>query len=234
MRRLAERLGVKAPSLYKHLDGKEELEAALIAVGLEDVSSVLAGAARASATDPLAAIARAYREFARARPHLYRLITERPLPATAYRQGSRPEPRLRSSKPPAARTVPGRSGHSRTAWSISSCSSRFPPGADLDAAWREGIAAFGTAAPPAPPARTVRAVASRPRLDRGLPRALARPAIGDRQPPVAAERLRPELHARRRLAALVLGAVDERDCPLDDVRVEAVRRELLLERSSST
>ena len=30
MRRLADRLGIKAPSLYKHLPGKQALEAALI------------------------------------------------------------------------------------------------------------------------------------------------------------------------------------------------------------
>jgi hypothetical protein len=33
------------------------------------------------------------------------------------------------------------------------------------------------------------------------------PAVRDRRAPVAAERLRPQLHTRRRLAALVLGAV---------------------------
>ena len=43
------------------------------------------------------------------------------------------------------------------------------------------------------------------------------PAVRDRRPAVAAERLRPQLHARRRLAALVLGPVDERDDLLDDV-----------------
>ena len=79
MRRLADRLGVKAPSLYKHLAGKDDLEAALIAVGLEQVASVLGDAAR-GAPDPLAAIAAAYRGFAHAHPHLYRLLTERPLP----------------------------------------------------------------------------------------------------------------------------------------------------------
>ena len=55
MRRLADRLGVKAPSLYKHLAGKEDLEAALMAVGLEQVASVLGDASR-GAPDPLAAI----------------------------------------------------------------------------------------------------------------------------------------------------------------------------------
>src|SRR5207302_4341775 len=42
---------------------------------------------------------------------------------------------------------------------------------------------------------------------------LASPAVRDRRPAVAAERLRPQLHARRSLAALVLGAVDHCDRP---------------------
>src|SRR5919106_2356675 len=50
------------------------------------------------------------------------------------------------------------------------------------------------------------------------------PAIRDRRPPVAAERLRAQLHARRRLAALVLGTVDQRDHLLDDVVVELLEQ----------
>ena len=48
-------------------------------------------------------------------------------------------------------------------------------------------------------------------------------AIRDRRAPVTSERLRPQLHARRRLPALVLGAVDERDGPLDHRGVELRR-----------
>ena len=36
MRRLAERLGIRAPSLYKHLVDKQALESAVIALGFED------------------------------------------------------------------------------------------------------------------------------------------------------------------------------------------------------
>ena len=38
MRRLAERLGIRAPSLYKHLPDKAALEAAIIATGLEEAA----------------------------------------------------------------------------------------------------------------------------------------------------------------------------------------------------
>ena len=53
-------------------------------------------------------------------------------------------------------------------------------------------------------------------------RRLAAPAVRDRRAAVAAERLRPKLDSGRRLAALVLGAVDHRHRALDDVAVEAV------------
>ena len=39
MRRLAEQLGIKAPSLYKHLPDKTALEAAIIATGLEEAAA---------------------------------------------------------------------------------------------------------------------------------------------------------------------------------------------------
>src|SRR6266545_1632501 len=61
----------------------------------------------------------------------------------------------------------------------------------------------------------------------GRRRDLAAPAVRDRRAAVAAERLRSQPHARGRLAALVLGAVDHRDRALDELGIEAVGRELL-------
>src|SRR6266542_3990387 len=55
----------------------------------------------------------------------------------------------------------------------------------------------------------------------------AAPAVRDRQAPVASEGLRAQLHAGRRLAALVLGAVDHREGVVDHVRIEAVRGQVL-------
>src|SRR5690606_34901467 len=52
------------------------------------------------------------------------------------------------------------------------------------------------------------------------------PAVGDGQAAVAAERESGDLGARRVLAALPLGAVDERDDLVDDLRVEPAREEL--------
>src|SRR5919202_999812 len=56
---------------------------------------------------------------------------------------------------------------------------------------------------------------------------LPAPAVGNRRSPVAAERLLPQADAGRRLSALVLGAVDQRDGALDDVGIEAVSAQLL-------
>jgi len=39
MRNLAQRLGIRAPSLYKHFPSEESVEAVLISIGFEEASS---------------------------------------------------------------------------------------------------------------------------------------------------------------------------------------------------
>ena len=46
MRRLADRLGIRAPSIYKHVSGKEELEAALVSDGFEALAAAFEEAVR--------------------------------------------------------------------------------------------------------------------------------------------------------------------------------------------
>ena len=41
MRRLAEAMGIRAPSLYKHVESKEELEALLMAEAFREVGTEL-------------------------------------------------------------------------------------------------------------------------------------------------------------------------------------------------
>jgi AcrR family transcriptional regulator len=155
MRRLGERLGVRAPSLYKHVSGKDELEDALQRAGLDEIGAEVARAA-AGAPDPLAAAVDAYRRFAVANPHLYRLVTERPLPA-GHQPGDG-ERRGIETVVAATGSVDG----ARAAWAFAhgmvhlELANRFPPGADVDAAWRAGLAAF--TARPAPPRAIVRSV----------------------------------------------------------------------------
>jgi AcrR family transcriptional regulator len=141
MRRLADRLGIRAPSLYKHLPGKAALEAAIIATGLEESAAALEAAVDGAA-DPLPALAAAYRGFALTHPHLYRLMHDGPPP----RQHLPPGLEDRAAAP--VLRVAGSRARARALWAFAhgmvmlELDHRFPPDADLDAAWQAGIAAF--------------------------------------------------------------------------------------------
>jgi AcrR family transcriptional regulator len=183
MRRLAERLGIRAPSLYKHLPDKAALEAAIIATGFEEAAAAFeaavegaaegggqgahggaggtasdgagTGAGRAlpalaaggtlpvlGAGGALPALAAAYRRFALAHPHLYRLMTNGPLP----REHLPPGLEDRTAAP--VLRAAGSQARARAVWAFAhgmvmlELDHRFPADADLDAAWRAGIAAF--------------------------------------------------------------------------------------------
>ena len=138
MRRLAERVGIRAPSLYKHFPDKAALEAAVIATGLEDAAAVFEAAVETT-TDPLPALAAAYRQFALDHPHLYRLMNSGPLPRPPGLEDRTAAPLVR---------VAGTPARARAIWAFAhgmlmlELDHRFPPDADLDAAWQAGIAAF--------------------------------------------------------------------------------------------
>jgi AcrR family transcriptional regulator len=163
MRRIAGVLGIKAPSLYKHLPDKAALEALVVAAGFAELAAALAGAAdaadaaagsagadRAAAADAagkLTAIAGAYRAYAVARPHLYRLMNYQPL-----RRDLLPGGLEARAAQPLAEAAGHDEARARAMWAFAhgmvslEIDGRFPPGADLDEAWRAGLAAF---APPA-------------------------------------------------------------------------------------
>lgn len=142
MRRLADRLGIRAPSIYKHLPDKQALEAAIISVGFERQARAFEDALE-GADDPLAAIARVYRRFAQDHEHLYRLMTEREL----HRDLLAPGVEERAARP-VYEAVGGDLDRARAAWAfahgmtILELNRRFPPDADLDAAWQRGLDAF--------------------------------------------------------------------------------------------
>jgi AcrR family transcriptional regulator len=212
MRRLAERMGIKAPSLYKHLPDKTALEAAIIATGFEEAAAKFedavdgatsggaangdaatdASVAGHAATDgsatggeaggiggeaggiggeaggiggeaggiggeaggiggdaapggaAVSALAAAYREFALAHPHLYRLMHDGPLPRRHLPAGVEE----RAAAP--VLRVAGSRARARALWAFAhgmvmlELDQRFPPDADLDAAWEAGITAFQT------------------------------------------------------------------------------------------
>ena len=140
MRRVADRLGIRAPSIYKHLADKRALENAIVSDVFEEIAVVFEAAS--AGDDPLAGIADAYRRFAREHPHLFRLMTERPLD----RDGLTPGAEERAAAPVLRAT--GDPDTARAAWAFAhgmtvlEVNGRFPPDADLDAAWRRGLDAF--------------------------------------------------------------------------------------------
>jgi AcrR family transcriptional regulator len=142
MRRIAERLNIRAPSIYKHLPDKEALEAALISDGMAEWAELCERAIR-DGDDPLVAFGNAYRSFARGHPHLYRLMTERPLP----RELLTPGVEERAARP-LIEAVGGDPDLARALWAFAhgmvvlELNDRFPSDADLDAAWRRGLRAF--------------------------------------------------------------------------------------------
>lgn len=70
--RLAERLGVRKPSLYNHVSGLPGLRRELVLLGLRELGRALSRAAAGRAGDEgLFALAEAYRAFVKERPGLY-------------------------------------------------------------------------------------------------------------------------------------------------------------------
>jgi AcrR family transcriptional regulator len=142
MRRLADRLGIRAPSIYKHVPDKQSLENALISGGFEEMAAAFERAL-VDADDPVLAVAEAYRAFARRHPHLYRLMTERPLDRARLAPGVED----RAARP-VVESFGGDVDRARAAWAfahgmtILELNDRFPSGADLDAAWTSGLEAL--------------------------------------------------------------------------------------------
>ena len=105
MRRIADELGIRASSLYKHIPHKAALEVAIVIDGFEEASAAFEAAVD-GADDPLGAFVGAYRSFASAHPHVYRLMTQRPLPRDQLPEGLEPGLPPRSWRRSAARTCP--------------------------------------------------------------------------------------------------------------------------------
>ncbi len=147
MRRLGEAVGIRAPSLYRHFRDKAAVETALMETGFDELRAALdAGFARDG--ESLATLGSVFREFAKSQPHLYRLLTTGRLP----RERLRPGVESRAAAP-LMRVTGGDGDLARSIWAfahgmvILELDDRFPPGADLDAAWAAGLAAFASIIP---------------------------------------------------------------------------------------
>jgi AcrR family transcriptional regulator len=143
MRRLADELGMQAPSLYKHFPGKAGVELALIEDGLADIGRVSHQVLhRPGPEGRLISLCNAYRRHSLSHPNLYRLATGGRLP--------------REQLPPGLEewagnpwfVVTGEPSLAQALWSfahgmvILELDDRYPPGSDLDETWRSGAVAF--------------------------------------------------------------------------------------------
>ena len=134
MRNLAGRLGIKAPSLYKHVKNRREIETLLAAEALKEIGSALA------AESELTAMGRAYRRWALANPGLYRIATTRPLDRENLPAGVE-----EAAAAPLIEAVGGQQDRARATWALAhgltmlELDGRFPADADIDAAWATGL-----------------------------------------------------------------------------------------------
>lgn len=148
MRGLADDLGMRAPSLYKHFADKAHVEAALIEDMLFAIGDALhLAVARPGRAGVLRSLLGAYRRQCLAHPNRYRLATSGPLrrdllPADLEDWAGRPF-YLATREPHRAQAL----------WSLAhgmvilEIDGRYPSGSDLDRTWRAAASAFATPQP---------------------------------------------------------------------------------------
>ena len=98
--RLAERLGVRKPSLYNHVAGLEGIRRELVLVGLRELGRALSRAAvGVSGEAAIFALGQAYRDFVKERPGLYAATVR------SYRNYAPEDPEFRTAEGEALDTV---------------------------------------------------------------------------------------------------------------------------------
>ncbi|NDL56031.1 TetR/AcrR family transcriptional regulator [Phytoactinopolyspora mesophila] len=159
MRTIAQRLGIRAPSLYKHLPDKQALEAALIERGLAEMGDTLYDALETAEEDGtdrgairrISALLAAYRDHARAHPNMYRLGTAGRLPR------ERLAPGLEEWAGTPFFLAVGDPYRAQALWSfahglvILELDARLPADSDVSRTWAEGAAAFAVSSVSSPP-----------------------------------------------------------------------------------
>lgn len=153
MQRVAHEVGVRAPSLYKHVRNRAELVRLVIEDVLRDLDAALEDAATSGQPrDDLRALARAFRRFAHANPNAYGLLFSRVPEEFA------PDSRLvETASAPIMRTAASLAGPERalpaartiTAWATGfvrmELAGGFQLGGDVDDAFEYGIDRLGAA-----------------------------------------------------------------------------------------
>lgn len=139
MQAIADQLGIKSPSLYKHVANKQAVETALIAGGFAEQAERFVAAVDGQ-PDAVHAIASAYRQWARSNPNLYALMTTNPI-----KRDELPDGVEAAAAQPLVDAVHGDEPRARALWAFAhgmvslELAGRFPPDADLDAAWAAGL-----------------------------------------------------------------------------------------------
>ncbi|HLT62389.1 MAG TPA: TetR/AcrR family transcriptional regulator [Microlunatus sp.] len=143
MRRIADRLAIRAPSLYKHLPGKASLEALVIESALFEIGDRLHGAVdRPGRRTPVAALLVAYRRHGLEHPNLYRLVTSSGFPSDQLLPGLEEwagEPFYRVVGEPYAAQALWSFAHGTM---ILELDDRFLAGSQVDRTWAAGVEAF--------------------------------------------------------------------------------------------
>jgi len=135
MRNLADRLHIKAPSLYKHVEGRDEIIADLQAYGIKKFAEAMSAAKKSKRAKALA-----YRAWAIQNPHLYEVTLKVPLLRDRLPEG------LESGVTAMIIELTGKDHeHARAVWGLMhglvdlEIAGRFPPDADLDKTWSRAI-----------------------------------------------------------------------------------------------
>ena len=145
MRRLADELGIRAPSLYKHINGRPALELALAETGLDETGLALHAAVEGSYGDPVSDLLGAYRAMGLANPELYRLITASSFPRAGLLPGLEAwagEPFFLAVGEPCLAQALWSFAHGTL---ILELDRRFLDGSNLDRTWHAGTEAFTAA-----------------------------------------------------------------------------------------
>lgn len=140
MRPLADRLGMRAPSIYKHFANRDGIKSALVAQGLIEMGTALHAVVDANGSVP--DLLGVYRSAGARSPNLYRLTTSGELDRTSLPAG------LEDWAGSPFYLLTGDEHLAQALWSfahgtlILELDGRYPPGSQLDRTWAVGARRF--------------------------------------------------------------------------------------------